>query len=71
MKKIKGLRSAHRWLQDSHGDVKHGIGNIVNNIVITVCGARWELKILGGTLCKVYDCLTTSWTPETNTDYYI
>ena len=22
-------------------------------------GARWELKILGGPLCKVYDYLTT------------
>ena len=35
VKKEKGLRSAN-LLQNSHGDVKYSIGNIVNNIVITM-----------------------------------
>ena len=33
--------------------------NIVNNIVGTVDGARWVVEISGGTLCKVYDYLST------------
>ena len=44
-----------------HGNTKYSIGNIVNNIVITMYGARWVLEISGGTLCKVYDCLTIMW----------
>ena len=39
--------------QNSLGDVKHSIGNIVNNIVMTVYGARWALEISEDTLCKV------------------
>ena len=35
------------------------IGNIVNDIVITVCGARWGLEIAEGALCKVCGSLTT------------
>lgn len=35
------------------------IGNIINNIVIPVCGANWSTGNIEGTLCKVYDCLTT------------
>ena len=40
-------------------DVKYSIGNIVGNIVIHVYGARWVLETSGGTLCKLYDYLTT------------
>ena len=40
-------------------DVKYSLGNTVNNIVITTYSARWVLEILGGTLYKVHDCLTT------------
>ena len=29
------------------GDVKYSIGNIVNNIVITMCGVRWVLHLYG------------------------
>ena len=36
IRKVKGLRSINRFLQNSHGDVKYSIGNIVNSIVITV-----------------------------------
>ena len=39
--------------------VKYSIGNIVNNIVKTMCGARWVLEISGGALRKVYDHLIT------------
>ena len=52
-------RSTDQQLQNSHGDVKYSLGNIVSNIVITTYGARWALNSSGGTLCKVYDCQTT------------
>ena len=42
-----------------HRDTKHSPGNTVSNIEITMCGARWALKILRETLCKVGDCQTT------------
>ena len=41
MKKGKGLRSTHWQLQNSHEDAKYSIGNIVNNTVIIMYGARW------------------------------
>ena len=33
--------------KNSHGDVKYSIGNIVNNTVITMDGARWVLDSSG------------------------
>ena len=59
VKKVKGLRSTDRQLQNSHGAVKCSRGNTVSNIVITKYGARWVLEILGASLYKVYDYLTT------------
>ena len=59
MKKEKGWRSTDGQWQNSHGDVKCGIGNIVNNTVIATYGAKWVLDLLGGPLCKVHDYLTT------------
>lgn len=41
------LNSANWWLQNSHRDVDYSVGNIVNNIVITTCGARWALETPG------------------------
>ena len=38
---IKGLRSTNWWLQNSHGDVKYSIGNIVDNNLITMYGPDW------------------------------
>ena len=67
VRKVKGLRSTGWHLQSSHGDVKYSIGNIINNIVITMYGARWLLEISRGPLYKLYDCVTTLLTPETNT----
>ena len=56
----------YKWqLQKSHGDGKYSTGDIVNNI-ITLYGARRALETSGGTLCKVYDCLTLCCPPETN-----
>ena len=59
MKKVKGLRSTDWPLQNSHGNVKYSIGNIINNSVITMSSARLLLDISRGTLCKVHNCLTT------------
>ena len=36
VKKVKGLRGTDGWLQNSHGDVKYSMGNIVDNTVITM-----------------------------------
>ena len=58
VEKGKELRSTDWSLQYSHGYVNYSIGNIISNIVVTMYGAKWVLEILGGTLCKVYDCLT-------------
>ena len=49
----------YRQLQNSHGDVKYSIGNIINNVVITMYDAQWVLEISGGTLYKVYNCEIT------------
>ena len=38
-KRVKGLRNTN-WLQNSHRNVKFSIGNIVNNIVVAIYGAR-------------------------------
>ena len=59
LKKVKGLRSTNSQLENSHGNVKYRTVNIVNNIVITMYGASWVFEILGESLCKVYDYLTT------------
>ena len=53
VKMITGLRSTNWSLQNSHGDVKYSIGNIVNNIVITVYGVRWVLDLLGWSFSKL------------------
>ena len=54
---MKGLRSTNWQLQNSYGDVKHSIGNIVNDIVITMYGVRWVLDLSQGSLCKVLKTL--------------
>ena len=58
VKNVKGSRSTDRWLQNSHGDVKYSIRNIVI-IVQKLCivpGGCWKYQ---GDHCKVYECLTT------------
>ena len=35
VEKVKATRSMNWQLQNSHEDIKHSIGNIVSNIVIT------------------------------------
>ena len=50
MKKVKGLRSTSWQLQNSHRDIKYSIGNIVNNIVITMSGASATRLLRGITL---------------------
>ena len=59
LKEMKRLSTSWR-LQNSHRDVKRSKGSIVNYIAITMYGAGWALGLLGGTLCKVYDCLATT-----------
>lgn len=46
MKKVKGRRANWR-LQNSHRTVKNSLGNVVNNIVITMYSARWVLDLSG------------------------
>ena len=46
VKQMNGLRSTNPLLQNIHGDVNYSIGNIVNNIVITMYGIRWVLDLL-------------------------
>ena len=43
VKEVNGLRSTNWQLQNSHGDVKYSIENIVSNVVITVWGVQWLL----------------------------
>lgn len=47
MRKGKGLRHTDPQLQNSHGDAKDSPGNIVDNIVITLQGARQVPEIPG------------------------
>ena len=54
MKKVKGLRRIDWQFENSHRGAKYSTGNIVNNTVITVCGVRWVLEILGESLCNHY-----------------
>ena len=39
--KGKGIKSTNWLLRNSPGDVKYSMGNVVNNIVITMYGVRW------------------------------
>ena len=48
VKKVKGWRNTHWHLQNSHGDAKHSIENIVNNIVRHTYGVRWVLELSWG-----------------------
>lgn len=44
----RGLRGKKFQLQKqivSHGDEKYSIGNMVSNIVVTLCGDRWWLHL--------------------------
>ena len=54
MKKLKGLRSRNVYLQNSHGDVKYSIGNVVNSIVIMMYDVRWLLNLLGESPHELY-----------------
>ena len=53
VKKVKGLRNTDWLLQNSHGDVKHNTENIVNDILITMYGARWAQDLSGLSLRKL------------------
>lgn len=39
---VKGLTSRDWQLQNSHVDVKYGTGNRVNDVAMSMCGARWH-----------------------------
>lgn len=49
MEKVEALGSTMWQLQSSHEDIKYRIGNLVNNIEITVYCVRWVLDSWGGT----------------------
>ena len=46
--------------------IMYSIGNVVNNIVITMYGARWVLRLSGGSLHKLHNCLSLCCIPETS-----
>ena len=56
MKKIKKYKLK---LQNSQGAVKYSTGSIVNNIVITMYGAKCALDLWGGSPNKLYNWLTS------------
>ena len=43
VKKVRGLGWTNWYLQNSQMDVKYNIRTVVNNIVITIYGARWVI----------------------------
>ena len=45
MKNEKGLRSTNLVITNSHRNIKYSAGTIVNNVVITMYGARWALEL--------------------------
>ena len=53
-------------LQTSHRDVKYSIGNRVNNIVVTICDARWYLKYQGDHFVNDVIVYILWFAPETN-----
>ena len=57
--KVSGLRSADWQLTKQSWECKVQHKKYSQYIVITIHGARWVLEMSGGTLCKVYNCLTT------------
>ena len=68
VKKVKGLRGTNWKLQNSHGDTKYSIGNIVSNIYVTgnlySNNYKWcweAVELLEGSLRKfcICNCLTT------------
>lgn len=66
MTEVKGLRRTKWQLQNIRGDIKYGMGNIVNSIPVTIgwlCGVvRCKVgtgNTSTGALCKVYGCLAT------------
>ena len=71
VKKGKACRNTNWQLQNSHGDVKYSIENIVNNIVITVCGARGVLDLSGEHFISYIKVESLCCTPDTNIILYI
>ena len=56
VKKGTRLRSTNWQLQNSHGDAKYSVEKIINNIVVTMYGARldhFEMTGIAGSSCKV------------------
>ena len=43
VKKVRGLGWTNWYLQNSQMDVKYNIRTVVNNIVVTIYGARWVI----------------------------
>lgn len=45
--RVLGLGEKYRLVVTScPGDATDSLGHIVNNVVVTMCGARWVLEIL-------------------------
>lgn len=59
MEKVRKFKGTNWQLQNGHRVVKYSTGNTVNDILITVYGARWILEISGEQFVK-YSVLYTS-----------
>lgn len=58
VKKVKGFVSTNWPSENSHGDVRYSIGNIVNNMAVIMYSVREVQDLLGGSFPKLYKCLT-------------
>ena len=57
--KGEGITKYKLAVTEYHRDLEYSLGNIVNNVDITMYVARWVLDPLRGSLSKLYECLTT------------
>ena len=46
-KKGEGIQKYKLVVTEQSQDVQYSVGNIVNNVVMTMYGARWVLDLLG------------------------
>ena len=53
VQKVQGLRSMYWWLQNSHGDVKYSVRNVVNSVLILCMGQVGAGNIGGGTAERI------------------
>lgn len=65
--KGKGLRSTNRQLQNGHRDAKYSIGNITNNIAITLYGGR-NIGVKSKRFCTAKEAINKRKIQSTNSE---